>query len=233
MKYTKKAYLTLTPPPPPPQEGSGKGDGGVDMTQLLKTMAIRQEEEKTPYTNQLLRLKDELQEIMMNPTFSPSVKLKLLNDRSSIYRDMLRRSKRMDSNNIVETAPVTASPSMTVTSATASNTSTPKRPVPLPRRRLPKTTPKSNQDLVEAATPRGRSWTPQQREALEKDLVHSKRKMVEALKQQMKSMQDSGLGTSPTANRTRSRTRRYQQQEGQGKRLSPYGDWKKVRFTRQ
>ena len=73
------------------------------MTSLLKTMAVRQEEEKTPYTDQLVRFRDELQDIMMNPNMDPRSKLKLLNDKGSTYRDMLRRSRNLHLGRNAET----------------------------------------------------------------------------------------------------------------------------------
>lgn len=228
MKYTRKAYLRHTPPPSPDQ--SGQGRDGVDMTSLLKTMAVRQEEEKTPYTDQLVRFRDELQDIMMNPTMDPKSKLKLLNDKGSTYRDLLRRSRnqRQGLTNVGTPTPVTPSPVRGVPSVARSRPRVLPTPPSTPRaRHLPLTPPTT------VGTPPRVPWQTHR-------LLEAKKQLVEELKKppskRKRQERDSGVGMSPTVFSPR-RTRSQAKHKGQGlvDWTLPYmtgQGWQSVRFTR-
>jgi len=242
MKYTKKAYLTLTPPAT--QSGQGRIDGD-DIKQLLETLLVRQDEENSPYTTQLVRLKKEIQAIMVDTTLSVTAKVKLLNDRISSYRSMLERSKQQQPTTTTTAAvappPTPDTPSVIITPDTTTiSSSTPVRPrsTTRPKRLLP-TTPISTASPSVTQTPRSTLRDTQEIVNLNKRLLETKRKQLELLKEEQrerdlkkkrKQTPDSGLGDSPVANRVRSRTG----QEGTGRRrLSIPSSWKKVRFLRQ
>jgi len=242
MKYTKKAYLTLTPPAT--QSGQGSIDGD-DIKQLLETLLVRQDEENSPYTTQLVRLKKEIQAIMVDTTLSVTAKVKLLNDRISSYRSMLERSKQQQPTTTTTAAvappPTPDTPSVIITPDTTTiSSSTPVRPrsTTRPKRLLP-TTPISTASPSVTQTPRSTLRDTQEIVNLNKRLLETKRKQLELLKEEQrerdlkkkrKQTPDSGLGDSPVANRVRSRTG----QEGTGRRrLSIPSSWKKVRFLRQ
>jgi len=92
MKYTQKAFLTMTRPPTTtnPQTGGGSG---VDMNRLLKTMAMREEESKTPYTNQLIQMKDDLDQLMKDVNIPVGEKLNMVKDKLIVYRRLLKKSR--------------------------------------------------------------------------------------------------------------------------------------------
>ncbi|KAK3724232.1 hypothetical protein QZH41_002381 [Actinostola sp. cb2023] len=96
MKYTQKAYLTMSRPPTtagPPMVGGG--ESGVDMNRLLKTMAMREEESKTPYTNQLIQMKEDLDRLMKDTNTPVSVKLNMIKDKLIGYRRLLKKSRTL------------------------------------------------------------------------------------------------------------------------------------------
>ncbi|KXJ10018.1 hypothetical protein AC249_AIPGENE18665 [Exaiptasia diaphana] len=253
MKYTKKAYLRLTPPASPVQSGGAVRVGQPDITQLLKTMAIRQEEEKTPYTDQLVRLKDELQQIMMDPKMEPGLKLKLLNDRSSVFRDMLRRSR--EGRAVVATPPATAAVAGVVPTTTPKKT--PKPPIP-PKPSILKASTKQQQpifpspsplstkpailawdpDVIDPVTPQKKSplrpakkrrrMSKQEKNQMSRDLLKAKRNLLK----EMMEYKQTRRGSTPLAERTRSKTK---QQKGSGYLDTMFGTlpgWKNVRFAR-
>lgn len=204
------------------------------MTSLLKTMAVRQEEGKTPYTDQLVRFRDELQDIMMNPNIDPRSKLKLLNDKGSTYRDMLRRSRNL--RRIQGTPPQpTTTPTPPASAPPASTTPrvqqrTPVRP--FVTRSLPLTPPST----VKLETPHLPKDIAQARR-----LIEAKKELVRELqKSDKKKQRDSGVSpVTPPARRTRTQTRRKADQHGSG--LYPFfgstmaglDGWQKVRFLRK
>lgn len=220
MKYTRKAYLRNTPPPSPDQSGQGRAD--VDMTSLLKTMAVRQEEEKTPYTDQLVRFRDELQDIMMNPTMDPKSKLKLLNDKGSAYRDLLRRSRnhRQGLTNVETPTPVTPSRNRVAPSTVRS------RPRVLP---TPPSTPRSRYLPLTPPTTVG---TPPTQDRARR-LLEAKKQLVKELKKPSSKRKRQESPTVMSPRRTRSQT----QQKGQGRidwtlpYMTGHG-WQSVRFAR-
>ena len=253
MKYTKKAYLRLTPPASPVQSGGAVRVGQPDITQLLKTMAIRQEEEKTPYTDQLVRLKDELQQIMMDPKMEPGLKLKLLNDRSSVFRNMLRQSR--EGRVVTATPPATAAVAGVVPTTTPKKT--PKPPIP-PKPSILKASTKQQQQIfpaplstkpaipkwdpgvIDPVTPKKRRrMTIKEKNQMSRDLLKAKRNLLKEMRLGYKeSRQDKTRRKStPLAHRTRSKTKK---QKGSGyldnfpREFSPgiFPGWKNVRFAR-
>ncbi|KAK3735262.1 hypothetical protein QZH41_008885, partial [Actinostola sp. cb2023] len=56
----------------------GGGESGVDMNRLLKTMAMREEESKTPYTNQLIQMKEDLDRLMKDTNTPVSAVFELI-----------------------------------------------------------------------------------------------------------------------------------------------------------
>jgi len=243
MKYTKKAYLTLTPPAT--QSGQGRIDDD-NVKQLLETLLVRQDEENSPYTTQLVRLKKEIQDIMMDTTLSVTAKVKLLNDRISSYRSMLQRSKQHQPTTTTPVAvappPTPDTPSVIITPDTTT-TSTPVRPrsTTRPKRLLP-TTPISTASPSGIQTPRSTLRDTEEIVNINKRLLETKRKQLELMKEEQrerdlkkkrKQTPDSGLGDSPVANRVRSRTGQQQEGTGRRRRLSIPSSWRKVRFLRQ
>ena len=199
------------------------------MTSLLKTMAVRQEEEKTPYTDQLVRFRDELQDIMMNPNMDPRSKLKLLNDKGSTYRDMLRRSRNLRLGRNAGT-PSPQTPLRVQQPTPVRSTRTPRAlPLTPPLPLTAEETPKRHTSRTIAQTRR---------------LIEAKKELVRELQKPIKRKRierDSGVGLSPVtplAHRTRSQSRRKANQDGTGMHpFGPYmtglGGWQRVRFLRK
>jgi len=95
MKYTQKAYLTMTRPPTTVTQQMGGGESGVDMNRLMKTMAMREEESKTPYTNQLMQMKDDLDQLMKYTSIPVSEKLNMIKDKLMVYRRLMKKSRTL------------------------------------------------------------------------------------------------------------------------------------------
>ena len=227
MRYTKKAYLTLAPEVD--MEGGGPAPTGVDMNRLLKTMAMRQEEDKTPYTNQLMRLQDNLQKTMTDPQLNVNEKLKLVNNQLTTYREMLRKSQDLRSGVAGAPAAATAAPDKSATPSSSS------LPVPTPQRPRPTPKPRRLQPTTEDVVPLTPQTLSAEERALQTRLLRAKQALVQelrtpefeeartrtkqdlvgALRQDRRPSRsrtkrtppDLGLGPSPVANRTRRRHR--------------------------
>ena len=95
MKYTKKAYLTMTAPHQTggAQATTTRSSKSNDLKQLVKSMINREEETQTPYTNQLMRLKQELNNLLQDTTIPPGQKLQILSEKFRTYRSFLKKAQ--------------------------------------------------------------------------------------------------------------------------------------------
>ncbi|KXJ19740.1 hypothetical protein AC249_AIPGENE21534 [Exaiptasia diaphana] len=122
----KKAYLRKTPPPSPSKEGEEEetqmGDaqaGGAlpsgEMDRLLRTMAMRQQEGKTPYTDPLIELDDQIRAVATSPRLDQRTRLKLLETQLVQYRNLMRRSRQYARPDVGSTQRPSAMPRSTPT----------------------------------------------------------------------------------------------------------------------
>ena len=259
MKYVREAYLRRTPPASPRQQG------GVlptdEMDQILRTIAVRQEEEATPYTSRLLQLKTEIKEIMENSALSTNEKVKLLAVKTREYRETLKKSRQSRSATAVTppapppAAPPPPPPSTPGTAAPAPpSRSVPMRSAPPPYS-SPRTPVSSRTGPTKGLAQRGletKRFKETPTSELETSVDTLKRKMLQesrAQKEELEQMLQESRAQKEQLEKLnrrqlRSDTRR-QQQEGRGQRggnplwglkktLVGLGKtWKRVRFVRK
>jgi len=97
------------------------------MNRLMKTMAMREEESKTPYTNQLIQVKDDLDQLMKDNTLSVSVKLERVKDKLHMYRRLLKKSRILRGTPSAGTLMGTPTTPGTITPVTERRSRTPAR----------------------------------------------------------------------------------------------------------
>lgn len=221
MKYTKKAYLTMTPP----QTGGAESN---NMKQLVNVMINREEESKTPYTNQLLRLKQELNDLLQDATIPPDQKLQIMSEKFRTYRSFLKKAQEQRRQGRVVVPP-------TIAPQSTSPAVPPATPVP---KRLTTTSPDSGYVASAVLPPTPPSSTPRRvpttpmsknRRKLQQRLQGLKTNLARLREEEAAANGAAVAATSPSPPMTRHRRRRkQQQQQGQGHPLV----WTPVRFTR-
>lgn len=227
MKYTKKAYLTMTSPH---QTGGAQATPSEsnDLEQLVKAMINREEETQTPYTNQLMRLKQELNDLLQDTTIPPGQKLQILSEKFRTYRSFLKKAQEQRRQGRIVVPPTvvqSTSPSVPL--------GTPPPPPVVSKRStfapesgyvgsavVPPTPPPS--------TPRRVPTTPmsKNRRKLQQRLQGLKTSL-ERLREE-EDNEDAAAAARPSPPMTRQHRRRRRKQQGYGHPLV----WKPVRFTR-